>query len=32
MIETVGDKRVLSDPTHTVELYYLAGISTIQGS
>jgi len=25
MIETVGDKRVLSDRTHTVELYYLAG-------
>ena len=25
MIETVGDKKVLSDRTHTVELYYLAG-------
>ena len=25
MIETVGDKRVLTDRTHTVELYYLAG-------
>ena len=24
-IETVGDKRILSDRTHTVELYYLAG-------
>jgi glyoxylase-like metal-dependent hydrolase (beta-lactamase superfamily II) len=25
MIETVGDKKVLSDRTHTVELYYLEG-------
>ena len=25
MIETVGDKKVLSDRTRTVELYYLAG-------
>jgi len=25
MIETVGDKRILSDRTHTVELYFLNG-------
>ena len=32
MIETVGDKKVLSDRTHTVELYFLRGPSASFGS